>query len=171
VRGRCDRARIHHTQGMNGERNNPDTEDDMTRTLITSMAALSLLTLVACDQFAQPDITGDWEIELTDADHCLITMELEQDGDELEGEADVECRIFFTYDGESYYYDVDARGVDLEGELDLDRMDFEIDLEFYDDFFDENIEITLEGEVDGDQMEGDAEVFGDDWGEFEGELD
>ena len=143
----------------------------MARIITTSLAALSLLTLVACDQLTPLDITGDWELELTDAEHCLITLEIEQDGDDLDGEADVECRIFFNYDGEYYYYDMEVRGADLEGDIDLDRMDFEIEIEFYDSFFEENIKVVLEGDIDEDEMKGDAEVFGEDWGEFEGELD
>ena len=132
----------------------------------------TLLGLVACDLPSKLiDITGDWKLELTDAEACLIELEVEQDGDKLEGDALVECRVYFWIGDEQYYYDLEEDRVELDGEIDLDDGEFEIDLEFYDDYFEMNIEIVLEGEVDGDEMDGDVEILGDDWGSFKGELD
>ena len=141
----------------------------MGRVITSSFALLSLLTFVACDP--QPDITGVWELELVDADHCLVSLDLEQDGEDIYGEADLECTLYFSIDGESYTYEMEADGAKLEGTFDFDRQEFEVEFEFYDDLFEQDIEIALEGEVFVDEMEGEVTLGGEDWGEFEGELD
>jgi hypothetical protein len=139
----------------------------MTR-LTTLISALCPLALMGCGLLGSP-MQGDWAVELVDADQCTVDMEVEQSGSDLDGEADVNCRLFFSYGGESYYYDMEARGAELSG--DFDGGDFEITIEFYDEFYEDDIEITLEGEVDGEDIDGDVEVNGDDFGDFEGALD
>ncbi len=135
-------------------------------TRFPTLFALCALTLAAGCQILGPNMTGDWDIDVVDADDCTMELELEQEGDDLEGEADIECRLFFTVSGESYYYDLSARGVDVDGDIDGDE--FELEIEFYDDFFEDDVEMVLFGELDGDDIDGDIELFGDDWGEFEG---
>ncbi len=115
------------------------------------------------------DITGEWEIGLEDAERCDFRLELEQEDDEIEGEAHVECRIYLNIDGETYYYDVDERDADVEGELEEDG-DFELVVEFWDDVFGAELSFEFEGEVEDDEMEGDVTLDGSDWGEFAGEL-
>jgi len=111
-------------------------------------------------------LDGKWEIELVDADDCQIDLDIEQDGDDLEGEADINCVLFYEYYGEVWSYEMEHDGVDLTGEV--DGEDFEIELEFYDEYFDEDLEFVLVGEVEDDEMDGDAELSGTDFGEFEG---
>ncbi len=129
--------------------------------------ATTLALLTGCG----PGLSGSWTIEVTDADDCTMELEIDTKGDDAEGEADVECRLFFQFYDELVYYDMEADGVDITGDWDKKGGDFEIEIEFYDDFFEDDVEITLEGELDGDDIEGDVMVDGDDFGEFEGERD
>lgn len=140
----------------------------MVRIITASVFTLSLLTFVACDP--QSDVTGVWKLELVDADSCMIRLDIEQNGEEIVGKADLKCTLYFDIDGGTYTYDMKANDETVEGEYDFEREEFEIDFEFYDSLFDETIEITLEGEVIVDEMEGDVLLAGEEWGEFEGEL-
>lgn len=115
------------------------------------------------------DMSGEWEVELEDAERCDFRFELEQEDDEIEGEALVECRIYFTLDGESYYYDIDERNADVEGEVE-DDGDFELVVEFWDEVLGADLTFEFEGEVEDDEMEGDVTLDGSDWGDFAGEL-
>jgi hypothetical protein len=141
----------------------------MTRNL--TLATLTLAASLFSGCAVLTPMQGDWEVELTDADDCTVALELEQTGDEVEGEADLTCRIYITSGGETYTYDMEEDGIEVVGEFDRDGNEFTLELEFYDSFFEADIEIVLEGELDEDELEGDAEINGEDWGEFEGELD
>jgi hypothetical protein len=138
-----------------------------------------MLTLVACDQL-NSKFEGEWEIEMVDADHCEITLDLEQTDEELEGEADIECTVYWydSYFGEYYPFDLEVDGIDVEGEID-DDGEFDIELDkftvtfydgYWDSYWDATYEVVLEGEVDDGDIDGDVEVNGEDWGEIEGDL-
>jgi hypothetical protein len=129
--------------------------------------ALSL-TAMGCSALFHP-MEGDWELEVVDADDCTMELEIEQDGDELDGEAEVHCVLFFDVGGELWYYEMESDDADLTGDVDGDR--FELVVSFYDDFYEEEIEIVLDGQRDGDDLEGDIEVDGEDYGDFEGSRD
>ena len=129
-------------------------------------AVMSLLT-VGCDMFSPA--TGSWELEVEDADRCTVDMDIEQAGDELSGEADVSCRIFFNYDGEVYYYDMEQRGVYIEG--DYDEGDIELEMRFYDDFLADNIEVIIEGELEDGEFEGELLLEGDLFGDVSGNVE
>lgn len=135
----------------------------MTTRFLTTVLLVS--TLGGCNLFG-PRMTGDWSVEVLDADDCTADLEIEQKGDELSGEADLFCRLFFQVEGETYYYDLEARGVDLEGDIDGDE--FELRFEFRDELYDK-VEVVLIGELDGDDIEGEVEINGDYFGDFEGE--
>jgi hypothetical protein len=123
--------------------------------------------LVACDPLFGSRLEGRWDIELTDFDDCGGELDLEQDGRDVFGDADVFCRVYFEVDGELYYYDFEESRADVEGRR--DGSDFDLTITFWDDFFEYEVEVVLEGTVDGDRMDGDAEIDGDDAGEFEGD--
>lgn len=129
---------------------------------------LALLVLVsglgACNALG-PRMTGDWEVEVEDADDCTADLEVKQKKGELSGEADLACRLYFTVDGEVFYYDLEADGEDLEGEI--DGTEFEIAVEFEDEVLGE-IELVLIGELDGDDIEGEVEINGEYFGDFKG---
>jgi len=125
---------------------------------------LGVLLLVAgCDLFGSR-LAGDWDIEVIDAERCGMEVELEGSKDDVEGEGEIDCRIYFEG---SYYYDIVNDDAEVEGDLDGDA--FELEVTFYDDFFEEELSSTLEGEVDGDEMSGDIYIEGEWFGEFEGE--
>jgi hypothetical protein len=132
-----------------------------------SLALLGLSTLsTGCDLFG-PSMTGTWDVEVVDADDCTVELELEQHGDEISGEADLFCRVYFSYYGETFYYDYDEGHVDVEGDIDGDE--FELILEFWDDVFEYDAEVVLTGTLDGDEIEGEVELDGDEFGDFEGD--
>ncbi len=135
---------------------------------LTGLLALAALT--GCD-LLDGKMSGDWDLEAVDADDCTMTMEIDQSGDELEGESDVDCLLFLTIGDDFFTYDMEASNADVEGDIDRDDGDFEIEVSFYDDFFEGEIVIELSGEVDGDDIEGEIIVDGDDFGDFEGEKD
>jgi hypothetical protein len=126
--------------------------------------ALPLMLLTGCTLFQKP-ARGDWELEVEEADACGMEISLEQDGEDLFGDADVDCRIYFSYDGQNYYYDVVARGESVEGSYDFDDGEVELELSFHDDGLDVDIELVLEGELDEGEFEGELymndEFFGD----------
>ncbi len=133
------------------------------------LATTALVLLVGGCDLIGPKMQGDWEVEVVDADDCTLDLEIDQKGKDLEGEADVKCNIYFSFYGEVYNYEMDHDNVDIEGEIDGDK--FEIVLEFYDDFYEDDIEVVLTGEVDGEDIEGEVEVDGDELGDFEGSRD
>lgn len=116
---------------------------------------------------AEGYIDGKWEIDFIDADDCQVDIDIEQDGEDLEGEADVYCVLYYDYYGELWTYVMEYDGADVEGEV--DGEDFEIEIEFYDEVIGETVDLVLFGEFDDDEMEGDALLFGSDLGEFEGD--
>ena len=82
-----------------------------TRTWMTLLTALSL-NLGGCNLIG-PNMVGDWEVDVVDADDCNLEMEIEQKQGELTGEADLSCRLFFDIYGEQFYYDMVEDGLDL----------------------------------------------------------
>jgi hypothetical protein len=138
----------------------------MTRFTTYLMAMLTLSGLLGCNK--APEMTGTWEIEFVDAYDCGLELELEQYGDELEGEADFHCVTFPVIDDQEYEYEMSYRGVEVEGEF--EDGEFELELTIRDDLWG-TWDLVLEGELDIDELEGDVEVNGEDLGEFEGELD
>jgi hypothetical protein len=137
----------------------------MTKPAVAAVLVLAPL-LTGCGLLG-PSLEGRWDVELTDLDDCTAEIDLVQDGDDLSGDADVFCRVYFEYSGELFYYDFEESKADVEGSR--DGADFELEITFYDDFFEYEVEVVLEGTLDGDRIEGDAEIDGDDAGEFEGE--
>jgi len=114
---------------------------------------------------------GDWELEVEDADMCEIEMELEQDGEDVFGDADVNCRIFFNYGGEVYYYDLEARGADVEGEFDFNDSEITLEISFYDNYLEDTIELEIEGEIEEDEFDGELWINGDRFGDIQGDIE
>ncbi len=112
---------------------------------------------------------GEWDLEVPDADSCSFELDLEQDDDELEGESEVDCRVWFNLDDGSYYYDFQVDDAEVEGEIDDGEV--ELAISFYDSFFETEIEWVIEGEIDGDEFEGELFLFDDFFGDIEGDID
>ena len=113
-------------------------------------------------------LQGEWEIEATDADDCAFDADISAEGDELYGDVDVECRLFFYIGSELYYYDVDESRADLEGRT-FSADEFEFEVSFYDlSLQEDKIVFEFEGRLYDDIMEGDITLAGSDFGEFEG---
>ena len=111
---------------------------------------------------------GSWELEVEDAERCIIDMDLEQDADDLDGDADVSCRLYFTYYDELYYYDLEHRNVSVTG--DYDQGEVELELRFYDDFYETTIEIDIEGELEDGDFEGEMILGGNYFGDLAGNV-
>lgn len=124
------------------------------------------LALAGCDLFAPA--AGSWELEVDDAERCTVDMEIEQSGEDLVGEADIDCRIYFSINGESYYYDLEERNVDVEGEY--DGGEIELEMSFFDDFLDSSMEIVIEGELEEGEFEGELILDGDEFGDISGDV-
>jgi len=139
----------------------------MRQTIYTSL----LLLLVSGCGTLGPGLSGDWEVEVVEAESCTMEMELDQSGEDIEGEADLDCTIFYTFYGENFWYQMEASNADVEGEIDRSDGDFELEVNFYDTFYEEEIVIELSGELDGDDIEGEVILFDSDWGDFEGSRD
>ena len=113
-------------------------------------------------------LQGEWEIEATDADDCTFDANISAEGDELYGDVDVACRLFFYIGSDLYYYDLDESRADLEGRT-FSGDDFEFEVSFYDQTLqDDKIVFEFEGRLYDDIMEGDISLDGSDFGEFEG---
>jgi len=112
---------------------------------------------------------GEWDLEVPDADLCSFEFDLEQDDDELDGDGEVDCRVWFTVEGEAYYYDFQSDDAEVEGEIDDDEIVLEIS--FYDSFFEADIEWVIEGEIDDDEFEGELFYFDSFFGDIEGDID
>ena len=129
------------------------------------VALLGLFT-AGCDLMTPA--AGSWELEVEDAERCYIDMDLDQEADELDGDADVFCRLYFTYGDELYYYDLDHRSVSVTG--DYDQGDVELELSFYDDFYETTIEIEIEGELEDGEFEGEMILGGSYFGDLAGDV-
>jgi len=114
--------------------------------------------LAAC---ASP-VQGEWELEVVDADDCEMVVALDRQGDDVEGDAELDCLLYEAYYDEWVAVRYDDDDGEVEGELDGD--DVELDVEFADS----HIAFTLEGDIDGDEMSGDVLIDGEFWAEFEG---
>ena len=134
------------------------------------MSGLVLLFLAGCDALG-PGLNGDWDLEVVNADDCSMTLELEQAGEDIDGDADVDCMLFFNIYGEVFSFTLEAKGADVKGDIDKKDGEFDLEVSFYDSFFEDEIVIELSGEMDGDDIEGDIVVDGADFGEFEGSRD
>jgi len=132
------------------------------------ITALIGLFSTGCDLLNQ-QAAGTWELEVEDAEMCELELELEQDGEDLEGEADLLCRLYFSYDGETFYYDLQTNGADVEGSYE----DGEVELEasFYDEGFDAEIRLEIEGELEDGEFEGELMLDGDYFGDLSGEVE
>jgi len=135
----------------------------MTKRWMTAWMCAAAVLATGCDLFGGR-LAGEWEVEVVDADRCGMEMTLEQSGGDVEGDGEIDCRVFFE---DGYYYDMVSDDADIEGDLDGDE--FELTVTFFDDFFGEELESTLEGEVDGDELTGDIYIEGEWFGEIEGE--
>jgi hypothetical protein len=137
------------------------------RTFLTlTILIAGLATLTACDDLP---MTGEWEVELPDAEACTIELEIFQDEDDLEGVAELDCTIYVET-GNEIFEPYTLRFDDLEVDGEIDGEDFEIEIEF-DAAILGRLEFVLSGEVDGDELEGEVELNGLYFGEFEGERD
>jgi len=136
----------------------------------TQLSTLLLLITGGCDAFG-PGLNGSWEVEAVDVDACTMDLELDQNGDDVDGEADLACTMFFNIYGEQFYYEMEASNADVEGDIDKSDGEFDLEVSFYDSFFEEEIVIELSGEIDKDEMEGEIVVADADWGDFEGRRD
>ena len=111
-----------------------------------------------------PTLGGAWNIDMDDADDCSMELEVEQVGDDVDGEADVDCLVYL--DGGNAHRMEEAHA-DVDGDRDGD--DFVLRVSFFEDGIGD-IEFELDGGFDAiDTLEGDAELNGADFGDFSGE--
>jgi hypothetical protein len=102
------------------------------------------LAIVGCSLFS-PSADGSWEGTCTRSgyEEFGIELDLEQDGKDLEGEAEISSSGYTTTG-------------DLEGDFDGGEVDVEI--QFQSSGY--TVEATFEGEVDKDTLEGKLTVVG-----------
>jgi len=134
-------------------------------------ALLASFGLVGC-ALLQP-MEGDWTMEVEDFDQCELELSIEQDGDELSGEAEIDCVIYTSFYGETYTLNYVGEG-DLEGSEEGGEV--EIEIEFEDVNEEWSFDSIIEGEVEEGEFEG--EIYSDDeildmeeLGDIVGELD
>jgi len=133
-----------------------------------SLLPIALALLSGCSLFTPA--AGRWDLEVEDADDCGMEMTLEQSSSALTGDADISCRIYFEYGGEYYSYDIEARGVAVDGRYDKEFGDVDLELSFYDEELQTEIELEVEGDLRDGWFEGELFMNGERFGDLTGDV-